>query len=149
MARARPAHAARGHDLRVVADTRHPLGRALSRGRRRRAARRGHLPLRHARRAGRGAVRRRRRRSVQPAPARRRHADRRRLGERPPLLRAGPAEGLLTERDQRMLIARAAMMPMVASESTPWVPMMSFAECVSGIVSVGLKAVEFVTETYR
>ena len=60
-ARARAALPARGDHLRVVADARHHVGRALARDHTRRAARRGHLPGALARRGRRPHPRRGRR----------------------------------------------------------------------------------------
>ena len=46
-----------------------------------------------------------------------------------------------------MLIARAATMRTVTAETPASSPMKSFAWRVNGIASVGLNAIEFVTET--
>jgi hypothetical protein len=46
-----------------------------------------------------------------------------------------------------MLIARDTISPIVTSETSDWMPMKHFAIDVSGIVSVGEKAVALVSET--
>jgi hypothetical protein len=48
----------------------------------------------------------------------------------------------------RMFTARAATNATVSSEASDWTSMSILAHCVRGMVSVGLKAVEFVAETY-
>ena len=48
-----------------------------------------------------------------------------------------------------MLIARDTIRPIVISETIDWTPMTPFAIGVSGIVSVGEKAIALVSETYR
>ena len=52
-------------------------------------------------------------------------------------------------RQPRMLTARETIRPIVTSETSDWTPMMLLAMGVSGIVSVGEKAVALVSETYR
>ena len=49
----------------------------------------------------------------------------------------------------RMLTARATTRPTVTSAVSDWAAISHFAIGVSGIVSVGLKAVALVNETYR
>ena len=48
-----------------------------------------------------------------------------------------------------MLTARETISPIVTSETIDWTPMTHLAIGVSGIVSVGEKAVAFVSDTYR
>ena len=48
-----------------------------------------------------------------------------------------------------MLTARETMRPIVTSAISDWTPIRIFASEVSGIVSVGLKAVAFVKLVYR
>jgi len=48
-----------------------------------------------------------------------------------------------------MLTARDTIRPIVTTETSDWMPMKLFAVGVRGIVSVGEKAVAFVSETYR
>ena len=48
-----------------------------------------------------------------------------------------------------MLTARETISPIVTSETSDWMPMKIFAIGVSGIVSVGEKAMALVRETYR
>ena len=48
-----------------------------------------------------------------------------------------------------MLTARAATSPTVSSETSDWSPISSFPRGVRGIVSVGLKAVEVISDTNR
>ncbi len=48
-----------------------------------------------------------------------------------------------------MFTARETIRPIVTSETSDWTPMMLLAVAVSGIVSVGEKAVALVSETYR
>ncbi len=47
----------------------------------------------------------------------------------------------------RMLTARETMRPIVTSETSDWMPISPLARRLSGIVSVGLNAVAFVSET--
>jgi hypothetical protein len=49
----------------------------------------------------------------------------------------------------RMFTARATTNPTVSRAATDWMPITTFAVCVSGIVSVGLNAVAFVNDVYR
>jgi hypothetical protein len=49
----------------------------------------------------------------------------------------------------RMLTARATTSPSVTMAAVDWTAMSSFAVCVNGIVSVGLKAVALVRDVYR
>ena len=49
----------------------------------------------------------------------------------------------------RMFTARPATMTTVVIEARAWISIRSLARDVSGIVSVGLKAVAFVNDTYR
>jgi hypothetical protein len=49
----------------------------------------------------------------------------------------------------RMLTARETTSPIVTSETSAWTPITLLASAVSGIVSVGLKAVALVSDTYR
>ena len=44
----------------------------------------------------------------------------------------------------RTLTARATMRPRISSDATAWTDMMIFAQCASGMTSVGLNAVELV-----
>ena len=48
-----------------------------------------------------------------------------------------------------MFTARETISPIVTSETSDWMPMTLLAIGVSGIVSVGEKAVALVSETYR
>jgi hypothetical protein len=48
-----------------------------------------------------------------------------------------------------MFTARATTSRTVTDETVASVSIKPFAACVSGIVSVGLNAIEFVKETYR
>ena len=50
---------------------------------------------------------------------------------------------------QRMFTARETISPIVTSETSDWTPMIVLAIGVSGIVSVGEKAVALVSDTYR
>ena len=50
---------------------------------------------------------------------------------------------------ERVLTARATMIPTVTSDAVPWTPISTLARNESGIVSVGLNAVWFVSDTYR
>ena len=47
------------------------------------------------------------------------------------------------------LIARANMSPIVTSDTSDWTPITLLAIALRGIVSVGEKAVAFVSDTYR
>jgi hypothetical protein len=58
--------------------------------------------------------------------------------------RAGPGRA-----QARMLTARDTTRATVSNEASDWSIMSSFAQGVSGMVSVGLKAVTFVNDTYR
>ena len=68
------------------------------------------------------------------------------------LERRRPRSAVVADRlriHERMLTARATTSPTVTSEASDWPLISHLAMGVSGIVSVGLKAVAFVNETYR
>ncbi len=71
-----------------------------------------------------------------------------RVGDRAQRGWAAQADRQGGERHQlRMLTAREPTMAMVVSDTRDWAPMISLAVTVRGMVSVGLKAVELVSDT--